>query len=87
MPAQTQGQKKAPAVAKTPWGDPDLQGVWNDATSPTQAELFDATVRLGNVLEERTREAGLLGIVGIGHCPGSYAASSPRDGLRSFENC
>lgn len=25
-------------------------------TSPTQAELFDAAVRLGNVLEERTRE-------------------------------
>jgi len=26
------------------------------ATPPTQAELFDAAVRLGNVLEERTRE-------------------------------
>ena len=25
-------------------------------TPPTQAELFDAAVRLGNVLEERTRE-------------------------------
>src|SRR5437867_5056899 len=25
--------KKAAAVPKTPWGDPDLQGVWNDATS------------------------------------------------------
>lgn len=25
-------------------------------TSPTQAELFDATVRLGNILDERTRE-------------------------------
>jgi hypothetical protein len=24
---------KAPAVLRTPWGDPDLQGVWNDATS------------------------------------------------------
>src|SRR5579863_7094026 len=23
----------APAVPKTPWGDPDLQGVWNDSTS------------------------------------------------------
>jgi hypothetical protein len=23
----------APAVPKTPWGDPDLQGVWNNATS------------------------------------------------------
>src|SRR5712691_423675 len=22
-----------PAVPKTPWGDPDLQGVWNDSTS------------------------------------------------------
>src|SRR5262249_5716894 len=25
--------KKATAIPKTPWGDPDLQGVWNDATS------------------------------------------------------
>src|SRR6266481_2506370 len=25
--------RKAAAVPKTPWGDPDLQGVWNDATS------------------------------------------------------
>src|SRR5437870_6987079 len=24
---------KTTSVAKTPWGDPDLQGVWNDATS------------------------------------------------------
>jgi hypothetical protein len=43
-PAAGQAPKKAlktaakaaansPAVAKTPWGDPDLQGVWNDATS------------------------------------------------------
>jgi hypothetical protein len=24
---------KKPGVLKTPWGDPDLQGVWNDATS------------------------------------------------------
>jgi hypothetical protein len=25
--------RKAVALPKTPWGDPDLQGVWNDATS------------------------------------------------------
>ena len=25
--------KKASTPARTPWGDPDLQGVWNDATS------------------------------------------------------
>src|SRR5581483_7306961 len=37
---QTQGTRAAPARAtakkagpgRTPWGDPDLQGVWNDAT-------------------------------------------------------
>src|SRR5262244_3364632 len=31
-----QAPKRPPAkppVVKTPWGDPDLQGVWNDATS------------------------------------------------------
>jgi hypothetical protein len=41
-PASGQAPKKGAApssparpynVAKTPWGDPDLQGVWNDATS------------------------------------------------------
>jgi hypothetical protein len=25
--------KKAGSVPRTPWGDPDLQGIWNDATS------------------------------------------------------
>ena len=37
-PASAQAPKKAAApvkttIPKTPWGDPDLQGVWNDATS------------------------------------------------------
>ena len=31
-PKVTTAAKKPPAF-KTPWGDPDLQGVWNDATS------------------------------------------------------
>jgi len=31
---------KNSAVPKTPWGDPDLQGVWNDATStPLQRDI------------------------------------------------
>ena len=38
IPASGQAPKPGPAakrytVPKTPWGDPDLQGVWNDATS------------------------------------------------------
>jgi hypothetical protein len=32
VPVVGQGPKKY-TVPKTPWGDPDLQGVWNDATS------------------------------------------------------
>jgi len=32
VPAAGQGAKKY-TPPKTPWGDPDLQGVWNDATS------------------------------------------------------
>ena len=31
-PKAATAAKKPPAF-KTPWGDPDLQGVWNDATS------------------------------------------------------
>src|SRR3954471_16645540 len=30
---QTVKAKPAPKTFRTPWGDPDLQGVWNDATS------------------------------------------------------
>src|SRR5215831_7622186 len=39
FPGQAGQPRKAPAktamwtVPRTPWGDPDLQGVWNDATS------------------------------------------------------
>ncbi len=32
-PARTTAQAKAYTPPKTPWGDPDLQGIWNDATS------------------------------------------------------
>jgi hypothetical protein len=32
-PAKVAKPAKAWAPTKTPWGDPDLQGVWNDATS------------------------------------------------------
>src|SRR6266566_369376 len=32
-PTQTAKTTKTWTVTKTPWGDPDLQGVWNDATS------------------------------------------------------
>ena len=43
VPVQTQGQKKAPAGAKTPWGDPDLQGVWtSDSNSTVPFERPDA---------------------------------------------
>src|ERR1043165_7282753 len=31
--AQAPKRPAKPVVPKTPWGDPDLQGVWNDATS------------------------------------------------------
>src|ERR1700694_2697752 len=31
--SKTTTTTKKPATARTPWGDPDLQGVWNDATS------------------------------------------------------
>ena len=32
-PAKSASPAKAWSAPKTPWGDPDLQGVWNDATS------------------------------------------------------
>ena len=44
-PAASAGQtSEAPSAQRTPWGDPDLQGIWNNATlTPLQrpAELAD----------------------------------------------
>jgi hypothetical protein len=34
-PAPGQDQKKVTAVARTPWGDPDLQGVWTSDSNST----------------------------------------------------
>ena len=80
-PAQKTDAAKAPAGAKkpaasttkwrTPWGEPDLQGVWNDATSTplerpnglTSNELTDAQAdnfqdTLANDLSRDRRDGG-----------------------------
>src|SRR6201997_1090715 len=31
-PSRTRTSPQAPAALKTPWGDPDLQGIWTDET-------------------------------------------------------
>jgi hypothetical protein len=58
--AEAQKKTGAPAVAKaagrTPWGDPDLEGVWNDATS-TPLER-PSTVGGKAVLDDNSEEAG-----------------------------
>ena len=52
-PASGQAQKKYNAP-KTPWGDPDLQGVWNDATStPLQRP---ATIGEKDILSDEEAE-------------------------------
>jgi hypothetical protein len=84
MPAAGQASKQAPkkvaaknaagsknsAVPKTPWGDPDLQGVWNDATSTplqrdigvkdvlTDEEAVDFQKSLANDLTRDRRDGG-----------------------------
>ena len=81
-PAAGQAPKKAPADAKktvrpapapkTPWGDPDLQGVWNDATSTplqrpgtvgakdvlTDEEAEEFQAQLANDLSRDRRDGG-----------------------------
>ncbi len=65
------GQGKKPfAAPKTPWGDPDLQGVWNDATSTplqrpngtkdvlTDEEAADFQASLANDLTRDRRDGG-----------------------------
>jgi hypothetical protein len=83
MPAAGQASKEAPkkvaakagasnksAVPHTPWGDPDLQGVWNDATSTplqrdigvkdvlTDEEAVDFQKSLANDLTRDRRDGG-----------------------------
>jgi len=69
--AKAAATKKAP-VLKTPWGDPDLQGVWNDATSTplqrpggvgskdilTDEEAADFQAQLANDLTRDRRDGG-----------------------------
>ena len=63
---------KKPPVFRTPWGDPDLQGVWNDATSTplqrpggvsakdvlTDEEAVDFQSDLANDLSRDRRDGG-----------------------------
>jgi len=61
---------KAYTVARTPWGDPDLQGVWNDATSTplqrpngtkdvlTDEEAADFQASLAHELTRDRRDGG-----------------------------
>ena len=67
--AKTAASKNS-AVPKTPWGDPDLQGVWNDATSTplqrdigvkdvlTDEEAVDFQKSLANDLTRDRRDGG-----------------------------
>jgi hypothetical protein len=68
----------SPAVPKTPWGDPDLQGVWNDATSTplqrpgaigvkdvlTDAEAAEFQEQLASDLSRDRRDGGAEADVG-----------------------
>src|SRR5690242_13765738 len=54
-PARPATPKSAAAVAKTPWGDPDLQGIWSNTTTTPLERLREAGDKA--VLSEDEREA------------------------------
>jgi hypothetical protein len=69
--AKAASPAKKPAAFRTPWGDPDLQGVWNDATSTplqrpnglgkdilTDEEAVDFQSGLANDLTRDRRDGG-----------------------------
>jgi hypothetical protein len=68
--AKNAAASKKSAVPRTPWGDPDLQGVWNDATSTplqrdigvkdvlTDEEAVDFQKSLANDLTRDRRDGG-----------------------------
>jgi hypothetical protein len=70
LAAKNTAASKKSAVPRTPWGDPDLQGVWNDATSTplqrdigvkdvlTDEEAVDFQKSLANDLTRDRRDGG-----------------------------
>jgi len=76
--AAAKGTANPPAIQRTPWGDPDLQGVWNDATSTplqrpdavagkdilTDAEAAEFQEQLADNLSRDKREPGTEADVG-----------------------
>src|SRR6266852_4122944 len=70
--SKTTTSAKKSAVVRTPWGDPDLQGVWNDATSTpmqrpggvgvkdvlTDEEAAEFQEKLANDLTRDRRDGG-----------------------------
>src|SRR5260370_32063392 len=77
MPASAQGEGKEGVALKTPWGEPDLQGIWTDEFDtalqrpPRYAnqEFFTAAQR-----EELDKERSAL-----------YGAEWPADGGTEFD--
>ena len=76
--AAAKGTTNPPAIQRTPWGDPDFQGVWNDATSTplqrpdavagkdilTDAEAAEFQEQLADNLSRDKREPGTEADVG-----------------------
>src|SRR5690242_18801590 len=54
-PAKPASASKPWTAPKTPWGDPDLQGIWNDATS-TPLERPNGLAGKGVLADEEAAE-------------------------------
>ena len=98
VPAAVQAQNAAgdgdPATPRTPWGDPDLQGIWtNTTTTPLERPAALAglvasrrspsypTTYQEPSLMERSITRGVPGVM----LPGNYAMANMRSGARDVE--
>src|SRR5215207_4708416 len=52
-PPKARAATKAPALPRTPWGDPDLQGTWTNATTTPLERLPEAQGKSELTEEER----------------------------------
>ena len=96
VPVAGQAAASAPTPSRTPWGDPDLQGIWNNNTSTplerpegfagkvavTDDELAAFTVRRQALREDRDSREGRGTDVDVGRAYNAYWFPVPGEAIR-----
>ena len=81
-PVATLGQSTDPSTARTPWGDPDLQGIWTSATRTPLERPANLAGREFLTEEEAAELTELLTADGVDPLRGRGALASKTDAER-----